>query len=58
MLEIRQDNESKVTYRKLPEEISALLSKQNSPPRLVAHLTLVHDVAMDLVAKIEEIKIH
>lgn len=30
--------------------VEALLFSENAPPRLVAHLTLVHDVALRLVA--------
>lgn len=34
----------------LPPEVEALLLAEGAPPRLVAHLTLVHDVALRLVA--------
>lgn len=37
------------TYRKLPEETVNLLRQVAAPPRLVAHLILVHDVAATLV---------
>lgn len=43
-----------MTYRKLPEAIADLLLNHNSPPRLVAHLTLVHEVAIDLVEEIHK----
>lgn len=37
-------------YRDLPPSASALLKKLDAPPRLVAHLILVHDVAITLTA--------
>lgn len=33
----------------LPVEAERIIREQNAPPRLVAHLTLVHDVAVRLV---------
>ena len=39
----------------LPFEIVHLLDRLGSPPRLTAHLTLVHDVACMLTLKIDEI---
>ncbi|WDI43719.1 hypothetical protein [Bremerella sp. P1] len=35
--------------RPLPEEVQRLCTKLDAPPRLVAHLILVHDVSVDLV---------
>src|SRR5262245_58397939 len=40
------------TYRKLPEETVNLLRQVDAPPRLVAHLILVHDVAAILVERV------
>jgi hypothetical protein len=39
------------TYRPLPEETVNLLRQVAAPPRLVAHLILVHDVAAILVER-------
>jgi hypothetical protein len=39
-------------YLQLPEDAQALLRQANSPPRLVAHLVLVHDVATGLVGEL------
>ena len=39
------------TYRQLPEETVNLLRQVAAPPRLVAHLILVHDVAAILVER-------
>lgn len=39
--------------QELPPEVSALLKRNNAPPRLVAHLRLVHDTACQLVARLE-----
>lgn len=36
--------------RPLPEKIQRLCTELDAPPRLVAHLILVHDVSVDLVA--------
>ncbi len=35
--------------RELPHDARQLLKRLNAPPRLVAHLALVHDVAADLL---------
>jgi hypothetical protein len=40
------------TYRQLPGETVNLLRKVAAPPRLVAHLILVHDVAAILVERV------
>jgi len=39
-------------YRQLPPETVSLLRKVVAPPRLVAHLILVHDVAATLVERL------
>jgi hypothetical protein len=39
--------------RPLPEQIQRLCNVLNAPPRLVAHLRLVHDTAVDLVAGLD-----
>jgi hypothetical protein len=33
-------------FHDLPPEVLAILTKYDAPPRLVAHLTVVHDVAI------------
>jgi len=43
-----------VQPRLLPTQISALLDDLHAPPRLVAHLALVHDVACALVSSLDE----
>ncbi len=40
--------------RPLPTPVSALLDDLHAPPRLVAHLALVHDVARTLVSSLDE----
>ena len=40
------------TYRQLPQETVNLLRQVAAPPRLVAHLILVHDVAAILVERV------
>jgi len=40
--------------RQLPQLVEEICIKVNAPPRLVAHLTLVHDVACSLVEECEE----
>jgi len=37
----------------LPPEVDELLRQLGAPPRLVAHLTLVHDVACQLTARLD-----
>ena len=39
--------------RDLPERVQIICSEVNAPPRLIAHLTLVHDVAVKLVGEIK-----
>lgn len=39
--------------RSLPKQVELLLISVNAPPRLIAHLTLVHDVAVQLIEKIK-----
>lgn len=41
-----------MNLRELPSDVIQLLSSLNAPPRLVAHLTLVHDVAVQLTEQI------
>ncbi len=36
----------------LPSEVADLLSQLDAPPRLAAHLTLVHDIACKLTARL------
>ena len=43
-----------MTPRPLPEEAQRLCDLLDAPPRLVAHLRLVHDAAVDLVAALAE----
>jgi hypothetical protein len=38
----------------MPPEVVSLLERLASPPRLVAHLTLVHDVACTLIDRVDE----
>jgi hypothetical protein len=38
-----------MTPRDLPADVRQMLEMLNAPPRLVAHLTLVHDVAAELI---------
>lgn len=37
----------------LPEQVEKLCKTVNAPPRLIAHLTLVHDVAIQLIEAIK-----
>src|ERR1700684_4360216 len=39
-------------YADLPDHVIELLRSLNAPGRLVAHLTLVHDVATELISRI------
>ncbi len=39
--------------RSLPDEVAHLLDALDAPPRLRAHLTLVHDVATTLVVQMD-----
>lgn len=41
--------------QELPPEVIDLLKRNNAPPRLVAHLQLVHDTACQLVTRLEQI---
>ena len=41
-------------YRPLPVDAHRILTAVHATPRLVAHLTLVHDVACELVAAIQK----
>jgi hypothetical protein len=38
----------------MPPEVVSLLERLAAPPRLVAHLTLVHDVAYTLIDRVDE----
>ena len=40
--------------RPLPDEVARLLRALDAPPRLAAHLRLVHDVAYELVEWLEQ----
>jgi HD domain len=40
-------------FEMLPPEVEVLLQRLNAPPRLVAHLTLVHDVACTITARLD-----
>ncbi|MET9226597.1 phosphohydrolase [Lentzea sp. NPDC003310] len=42
-----------VPLRRLPPEVETLLTDLQAPPRLVAHLRAVHDVACELAAWVE-----
>ncbi|MEV1064652.1 HD domain-containing protein [Streptomyces sp. NPDC050263] len=50
VLSIALDETSDPDLRPLPAEAAALLDEVGAPPRLVAHLRAVHDVAAQLVA--------
>jgi HD domain len=43
-----------IAIRPLPSSVSALLETVHAPPRLVAHLALVHEVAAQLISRIDE----
>ncbi|MEV4558773.1 HD domain-containing protein [Kitasatospora sp. NPDC049285] len=47
------DESTEPALRPLPERAAALLAEAAAPPRLVAHLRLVHDVAAQLVAWVQ-----
>ena len=49
VLSIALDETSDPALRPLPVEVAALLDEVGAPPRLVAHLRAVHDVAVRLV---------
>jgi hypothetical protein len=38
----------------LPADVASLLARVSAPPRLVAHLTLVHDVALRLLPSLKK----
>jgi HD domain len=42
-----------VEIRALPDDARQLLTRLNVPPRLVAHLALVHDVAADILKSLQ-----
>ncbi len=37
----------------LPSKVYELLQRLHAPPRLIAHLTIVHDVAKTLIGKMD-----
>src|SRR5579883_2228625 len=41
-------------YRQLPDDVLRICHSVDAPPRLVAHLTLVHDVAYQLLDRLED----
>ncbi len=45
----------KIKLQPLPSKVHELLQKLHAPPRLIAHLTLVHDVAHTVVSKVDGI---
>ena len=47
------DRRGEIGLRPLPEAAQALLDRLNAPPRLVAHLLLVHDTAFQLITLIQ-----
>jgi hypothetical protein len=47
-------DETELRLRPLPERVVAILRELDAPPRLVAHLRLVFDVASQLVDALEE----
>ncbi|GHO42083.1 hypothetical protein [Ktedonospora formicarum] len=42
-----------MSYQELPSDVLKMLTKYAAPQRLVAHLIIVHDVAMTLVKQID-----
>lgn len=40
--------------RSLPKQVEILCQTVDAPPRLIAHLTLVHDVAVSLIEEIKQ----
>lgn len=40
-------------FQELPPEVLDILAKYGAPPRLVAHLTIVHDVAITLIKQLD-----
>jgi hypothetical protein len=40
-------------FHELPPEVLDILAKYAAPPRLVAHLTIVHDVAITLIKQLD-----
>lgn len=52
VLSIALGETSAPVLRPLPEEVAALLAEVGAPPRLVAHLRAVHDVAARLLDRV------
>ncbi|AKN74281.1 phosphohydrolase [Streptomyces sp. PBH53] len=50
---IARDDTGDPPLRPLPERAASLLARVDAPPRLVAHLRAVHDVAAQLVAWVQ-----
>src|SRR5258708_18008299 len=48
-----EQGDSVVHLASLPPEVDELLHQLGAPPRLVAHLTLVHDVSCLLTARLD-----
>ena len=55
LVKITEAERAELGLRKLPDEVEDLLDRLESPPRLVAHLTLVHDVAVSIVEVLSEL---
>jgi hypothetical protein len=49
-MKLSSEDLSELGLRRLPSKVEDLLDQLNSPPRLVAHLALVHDVAAEVLA--------
>ncbi|MGW7522086.1 HD domain-containing protein [Streptomyces sp. NPDC054783] len=54
MSTIATDDTGDPPLRPLPDRAAALLAAVDAPPRLVAHLRAVHDVAADLVTWVQQ----
>jgi hypothetical protein len=50
---MRSANFTIMAYRPLPDLGMRMLTEASAPPRLIAHLILVHDVACDFVAQLK-----
>ncbi len=49
------DYRHQLVLRSLPRRVVPLLSQLAAPPRLIAHLILVHDVAVQLVDALQQL---
>ncbi|MFD8392289.1 hypothetical protein ACFV2N_24625 [Streptomyces sp. NPDC059680] len=54
MSAIATDDTGDPPLRPLPDRAAALLAAVDAPPRLVAHLRAVHEVAADLVTWLQQ----